>query len=112
MCEKYQDEVDRFDDKMREVSAREVYRMEKQEQAEQDIFKTAGRSHDYFVGKAANQEVKERAACPIYRDELEIAKRALLLEQKENRQNRAPQRARSSKPNIQAPPMKSLAFAG
>ena len=87
MCGKYQDEVDRFDDKMKEVSAREVYRMEKQEQAEQDIFKTAGRSHDYFVGKAANQEVKERAACPIYRDELEIAKRALLLEQKENRQN-------------------------
>ena len=42
MCEKYQEEVDRFDDKMRQVSAREVYRMEKQEQAKQDIYKTAG----------------------------------------------------------------------
>ena len=70
MVEKYQDEVDRFDDKMRQVSAREVYRMEKQEQAKQDILKTAGQDEKYFVGRAANQEVLERAACPIYREEL------------------------------------------
>ena len=58
---------------MKEVSAREQYRLEQQEQARQDVLDNAGQNHDYFIGNAANKKIKQRAECPIYREELEIA---------------------------------------
>ena len=73
---------------MEKILARETYRLEKQEEAKQDVLENAGQGLDYFVGNAANHKIKGKAECPVYREELKLAQKDLLAEQKENRQKK------------------------
>ena len=79
------EQVDQFDNSMKEVIKRENYRLEMQELAKQDVVKNAGQKASYFVGSAANKEFQERAKDEVYKEEMERAQQELLMDQKMKR---------------------------
>ena len=60
------EQVEQFDNSMKEVIERENYRLEMQELAKQDVIKNSGQRAGYFVGKAASKEFEERAKDEVY----------------------------------------------
>ena len=90
-------EVERFNDNMEKIRAREIYRLKVAEIAKQDVIKNAGKELSYFKLNAANRDLKEKMKDPVYVSEYGIAVQEHKTMQRENRGQRSGSRGSNSR---------------